>query len=215
MRLLSERVQRLVEGYREVGHLHADLDPLGLVQRGSPEIALENYGLADEDLDLVFSSENVSGPKRKTLRDLVSLLRETYCRTIGVQMSHLNDVELRSWLQTRMETTRNRLPMLRADRIRVFQQVIGAEVFEQFLQNKFLGSKRFSLEGAESLIPLARAAGRAGGPLQRHRDRDRDGAPRAAQRAGQRAQEAGRRRSSPSSRTSSTPAPTSTTAAAT
>ncbi len=154
MRLLSERVQRLVEGYRELGHLHADLDPLGLVQRGSPEISLENYGLADEDLDLVFSSENVAGPNRKTLRDLVSLLRETYCRTIGVQMSHLNDLELLSWLQTRMESTRNRLPMSRADRIRVFQQVIGAEVFEQFLQNKFLGSKRFSLEGAESLIPL-------------------------------------------------------------
>ncbi|HEY6477469.1 MAG TPA: hypothetical protein VI456_12885, partial [Polyangia bacterium] len=153
MRLLSERVQRLVEGYREMGHLFAELDPLGLVKRASPQIALENYGLAEEDLDLVFSSENVVGPTRKTLRDLIGQLRETYCRTIGVQTSHLHDLELRSWLQSRMEGTRNRLPLTRAGRLRVFEQVIGAEVFEQFLQNKFLGSKRFSLEGAESLIP--------------------------------------------------------------
>ncbi|HSY41578.1 MAG TPA: thiamine pyrophosphate-dependent enzyme, partial [Polyangia bacterium] len=154
MRLLSERVQRIVEAYRELGHLSADLDPLGLVTRPSPQIALEDYGLAEQDLDLVFSSENVAGPRRKTLRDLVSLLRETYCRTVGVQTSHIHDLELRDWLQSRMESTRNRLPLTRADRIQVFQQVIGAEVFEQFLQNKFLGSKRFSLEGAESLIPL-------------------------------------------------------------
>jgi 2-oxoglutarate dehydrogenase E1 component len=154
VRLLSERVQRLVEAYRERGHLFADLDPLGLLKRGGPEISLADYGLAEEDLDLVFSSENVAGPDRKTLRDLVQLLRETYCHKIGVQLSHLHDVELREWLQNRMESTRNRQALSRADRMRIFEEVIGAEVFEQFLQNKFLGSKRFSLEGAESLIPL-------------------------------------------------------------
>ena len=78
VRLLSERVQRLVEGYRERGHLFADLDPLGLTQRGGPDIALERYGLAEEDLDLVFSSENVAGPDRTTLRDLMGRLRETW-----------------------------------------------------------------------------------------------------------------------------------------
>jgi 2-oxoglutarate dehydrogenase E1 component len=154
VRLLSERVQRLVEGYRELGHLTANLDPLGLVRRKLPPIALEDFGLADEDLDLVFSSENVAGPDRTTLRDLVGLLRETYSRTIGVELAHLHDTELRSWLQKRMEGTRNRLPLTRADRLRILDQVIGAEVLEQFLQNKFLGYKRFSLEGAESLIPL-------------------------------------------------------------
>src|SRR6188472_331568 len=81
VRLLSERVQRLVEGYRELGHLTAELDPLGLVRRKLPPIALPDFGLADEDLDLVFSSENVAGPDRTTLRDLVGLLRETYSRT--------------------------------------------------------------------------------------------------------------------------------------
>jgi 2-oxoglutarate dehydrogenase E1 component len=154
MRLLAERVQRLVEGYRELGHLSADLDPLGLTKREGAPLALKDYGLAEEDLDLVFSSENVAGPDRKTLRDLVGLLRETYCRQIGVELAHLHDTELRSWLQNRMERTRNRLPMSRAERMRVLEQVVGAEVFEQFLQNKFLGAKRFSLEGAESLIPL-------------------------------------------------------------
>ena len=154
VRLLSERVQRLVEAYRELGHLTANLDPLGLVRRKLPPIALEDFGLADEDLDLVFSSENVAGPDRTTLRDLVDLLRETYSRTIGVELAHLHDVELRSWLLSRMESTRNRLALTRADRLQILNQVIGAEVLEQFLQNKFLGYKRFSLEGAESLIPM-------------------------------------------------------------
>jgi 2-oxoglutarate dehydrogenase E1 component len=154
VRLLAERVQRLVEAYRELGHLSAELDPLGLVKRKGAQLELADYGLADEDLDLVFSSENVAGPDRTTLRDLIGLLRETYCRKIGVELAHIHDVELRLWLQGRMEATRNRVALTRADRLRLLSQVIGAEVLEQFLQNKFLGYKRFSLEGAESLIPL-------------------------------------------------------------
>jgi 2-oxoglutarate dehydrogenase E1 component len=154
VRLLSERVQRLVEAYREYGHLNASLDPLGLLKRTGAPIRLEDQGLAEEDLDLVFSSENVAGPDRTTLRDLIGLLGETYTRQIGVELAHLHDVELRGWLQNRMERTRNRQALTRTDRMRILEQVIGAEVFEQFLQNKFLGAKRFSMEGAESLIPL-------------------------------------------------------------
>jgi 2-oxoglutarate dehydrogenase E1 component len=154
VRLLSERVQRLVEAYRELGHLSSNLDPLGLVKRQGVPLRLQDHGLADEDLDLVFSSENVAGPDRTTLRDLVELLRETYTRQIGVELAHLHDIELRGWLQNRMERTRNRLALSRVDRMRLLDQVIGAEVFEQFLQNKFLGAKRFSMEGAESLVPL-------------------------------------------------------------
>jgi 2-oxoglutarate dehydrogenase E1 component len=154
VRLLSERVQRLVEAYRELGHLSANLDPLGLLKRQGAPLRLQDQGLADEDLDLVFSSENVAGPDRTTLRDLIELLRETYTRQIGVELAHLHDTELRGWLQNRMERTRNRLALTRADRMRILEQVIGAEVFEQFLQNKFLGAKRFSMEGAESLVPL-------------------------------------------------------------
>ena len=82
-------MQRLVEAYRELGHLSAKLDPLGLLKRAGAPLKLEDQGLAEEDLDLVFSSENVAGPDRTTLRDLVELLRETYTRQIGVELAHL------------------------------------------------------------------------------------------------------------------------------
>jgi 2-oxoglutarate dehydrogenase E1 component len=150
----AERVQRLVEAYRETGHLSADLDPLGLIKRAGAQLALEDYGLSDADLGTVFSTENVAGPDRATLAGLVGLLRETYCRHIGVELAHLHDVELRGWLQNRMESTRNRLALSHDERRRLLEKVSEAEVFEQFLAKKFVNAKRFSLEGAESLIPL-------------------------------------------------------------
>ncbi|HEX3698346.1 MAG TPA: 2-oxoglutarate dehydrogenase E1 component [Polyangia bacterium] len=153
-RLQSERAQRLVEAYRELGHLSADLDPLGMIKRSGAPLDLEFYGLSSAELDQVFSSETVAGPDRTTLRDLVQLLRETYCRHIGVELAHLHDIELRTWLQNRMESTRNRLDLTVEERYRLLEKVTDAEVFEQFLHKKFLGAKRFSLEGAESLIPL-------------------------------------------------------------
>src|SRR6185295_8793023 len=85
---------------------------------------------------------------------LIDLLRETYCRHIGVELAHLHDLELREWLQHRMESTRNRLALPREERRRLLEKVTEAEVFEQFLAKKFVNAKRFSLEGAESLIPL-------------------------------------------------------------
>ena len=147
----AERVQRLVEAYREMGHLSADLDPLGLVKRNAgASLDLAAFGLTEGDLQNVFSSENVAGPDRTTLADLIALLRETYCRHIGVEVAHLHDVELRTWLLNRMESTRNRLDLSYAERRRLLEKVIDAEVFEQFLHTKFPGKKRFSLEGCES-----------------------------------------------------------------
>ena len=151
----AERVQRLIEGYREMGHLSADLDPLGMVKRNAgASLDLEAYGLSEADLGNVFSSENVAGPDRTTLADLIALLRETYCRHIGVELAHLHDTELRTWLLQRMEGTRNRLDLSYAERRRLLEKVVDAEVFEQFLHTKFVGKKRFSLEGGESVIPL-------------------------------------------------------------
>ncbi|MES1205874.1 MAG: 2-oxoglutarate dehydrogenase E1 component [Pseudomonadota bacterium] len=151
----AERVQRLVEAYREMGHLSADLDPLGLVKRNAgASLDMREFGLSESDLGNVFSSENVAGPDRTTLGDLIALLRETYCRHIGVELAHLHDVELRSWLLHRMESTRNRINLNLSERRRLLAKAIDAEVFEQFLHTKFLGKKRFSLEGAESVIPL-------------------------------------------------------------
>jgi 2-oxoglutarate dehydrogenase E1 component len=151
----AERVQRLVEAYREMGHLSADLDPLGLVKRNAgASLEIGKFGLVEADMSNVFSSENVAGPDRTTLADLLALLRETYCRHIGVELAHLHDVELRTWLLHRMESTRNRLDLSTPERRRLLEKVIDAEVFEQFLHTKFLGKKRFSLEGGESVIPL-------------------------------------------------------------
>jgi 2-oxoglutarate dehydrogenase E1 component len=150
----AERVQRLIEAYREHGHLSSDLDPLGLVKRAGAQLALDDYGLSEADLNTVFSSENVAGPDRTTLSGLIALLRETYCRHIGVELAHLHDVELRGWLQHRMESTRNRAALGREERRRLLEKVTEAEVFEQFLAKKFVNAKRFSLEGAESVIPL-------------------------------------------------------------
>jgi 2-oxoglutarate dehydrogenase E1 component len=151
----AERVQRLVEAYREMGHLSADLDPLGLVKRNAgASLEIGKFGLVEADMGNVFSSENVAGPDRTTLADLIALLRETYCRHIGVELAHLHDVELRTWLLHRMESTRNRLDLSTPERRRLLEKVIDAEVFEQFLHTKFLGKKRFSLEGGESVIPL-------------------------------------------------------------
>ncbi len=151
----AERVQRLIEGYREMGHLSADLDPLGMVKRNAgASLDLEAFGLSESDLGNVFSSENVAGPDRTTLADLIALLRETYCRHVGVELAHLHDTELRTWLLHRMESTRNRLDLSYAERRRMLEKVIDAEVFEQFLHAKFVGKKRFSLEGGESVIPL-------------------------------------------------------------
>ncbi|MEO5768567.1 MAG: 2-oxoglutarate dehydrogenase E1 component [Polyangia bacterium] len=160
----AERVQRLVEAYREMGHLSADLDPLGLVKRNAgASLDMREFGLSESDLGNVFSSENVAGPDRTTLGDLIALLRETYCRHIGVELAHLHDVELRSWLQHRMESTRNRLDLSLPERRRLLAKAIDAEVLEQFLHTKFLGKKRFSLEGGESVIPLLdRLVARAG-----------------------------------------------------
>ncbi len=151
----AERVQRLVEAYREMGHLVAELDPLGLVKRKAGDsLELREFGLNQADLGNVFSSENVAGPDRTTLADLIALLRETYCRHIGVEVAHLHDVELRAWLLHRMENTRNRVALDLAARRRLLDKVVDAELIEQFLHTKFPGKKRFSLEGAESVIPL-------------------------------------------------------------
>ena len=123
VRLLSERVQRLVEGYRELGHLFADLDPLGLDQaRRARSIALQDYGLTDEDLDLVFSSENVAGPDAQDAArsGRACCARPTAARS-ACRPRTCTTSSCAAWLQNRMESTRNRLPLTRADRIQVFR----------------------------------------------------------------------------------------------
>ena len=149
------RVDRLVQAYREHGHLHADLDPLGIERRAVLEdrIGLPAFGLHDSDLDQPVANDAGGGGAR-TLRDLVARLRETYCRTIGVELAHIHDMELRSWLEERMERTRNHITLTPEVQRFMLRKLTEAELFEQFLGTRFLGAKRFSVEGAESLVPL-------------------------------------------------------------
>ncbi|RME76563.1 MAG: 2-oxoglutarate dehydrogenase E1 component [Planctomycetota bacterium] len=147
----ADRVAQLVHAYRMRGHLYARLDPLGLHEPPARHFPLEEFGLDEGDLDVTFTA----GGLRGTLRELIELLEETYCRTIGVEIGHLDqDAEAQQWLIERMERTRNRPELSRASYLHLLTKLTDAEIFERFLHTKFVGAKRFSLEGAESLIPL-------------------------------------------------------------
>ncbi len=152
--LAGKRVRRLIEDYREIGHLSANLDPLGLEDRRQNRIKLEDYGLSPSDLEDLVEADGIADGRPVKLRELLDLLEETYCRSIGIEVSHIYDPAVRGWLQERIESTRNRVRFTRAEQLYMLAKVTEAEVFEQFLQTKFLGAKRFSLEGAESIIPM-------------------------------------------------------------
>jgi 2-oxoglutarate dehydrogenase E1 component len=147
------RVDRLVQAYREQGHLYAVLDPLRIERRGGQRIQLETFGLSEADLDAPVAND-AGGQGARTLRELVIRLEETYCRTLGVELAHLNSMELRRWLQDRMERTMNHITLPPDVEKFLLKKLTEAELFEQFLGTRFLGAKRFSVEGAEGLVPM-------------------------------------------------------------
>ena len=149
---LQYKMGMLIRNYRVRGHILADLDPLGLVEHEPPiEMTPEFYGFKDADLDRIVQSGTMAG---RTLREALARLKETYCRTIGVQFMHIDDYDVREWLQTKMETSLNRLELSREEQFRILTKLTDAVVFEDFIQKKYVGVKSFSLQGAESLIPL-------------------------------------------------------------
>lgn len=150
------RVYQLVNAYRVRGHLFAHLDPLGLPPPAPPEVDLANFDLTDEDLDKPFPTVDLAGtPPITNLREIVNRLEETYCRSIGVEFTHIEDPTQRIWLQRRMESTKNRLELGRAEQLRILSKLSDAEIFEQFIHRAYeAGTKRFSLEGGEAMIPL-------------------------------------------------------------
>ncbi|MEW5853823.1 MAG: 2-oxoglutarate dehydrogenase E1 component [Myxococcota bacterium] len=151
---LQDRVFRLIGAYRARGHKYANLDPLGLKAGAGSGPDLETEAFSDGELDQLVPSGTLPGPAVARVRDMVAQLRETYCRSIGVEFSHIEDNTMRLWLQNRMEATRNRLTLTQEEQLRILTKLTEAESFEQFLHTKFVGAKRFSLEGGESLIPL-------------------------------------------------------------
>jgi len=150
----QDRVDQLIRAYRVRGHLLAELDPLGLPKEVYPELNPAYYGFGQEDLDMLFSSTTIPGRPVMKLRDIISHLRKTYCRSIGVQYMHIDDVKLKMWLQDKMELTQNQRKLSHEEQLRILTKLTDAEIFEQFIHKKFIGAKRFSLEGAESMIPL-------------------------------------------------------------
>jgi 2-oxoglutarate dehydrogenase E1 component len=155
---LQDRVDQLVRAYRVRGHLMAEIDPLGRPRPGLPELDPDFYHLTEEDMDRSFSTDTIEGPQSMSLRQIIKRLRNTYCRSIGVQFMHMDDLLVRQWLQVRMEGCENRIQLDRRQQLRIYRQMTTAAVFEEFIQKRFLGAKSFSLEGSESLIPLLEMA---------------------------------------------------------
>ncbi len=149
----QSKVASLIFAYRNVGHFIADVDPLEEGDRDDPIFDLATHGLSDEHLDRVYDTGHLGGPQRITLRELVDLLRKCYCRKIGVEYIHIQDREVRRWLQDRMEPVLNKPEVPNEKKRRVLGWLMNAEVFESFLNTRYQGQKRFSLEGVESVIP--------------------------------------------------------------
>ena len=151
---LHDRVYMLIRLYRVRGHRIAKVDPLGLPQPIPPELQPEFFGFSEADMDKPVQSESFQYDGPLTLRSLLERLRNTYCRSIGVQYMHIDELGARRWLQRRMEMTENRLRLKREEQLRILTRLTDAVTFEEFIRKKFVGAKSFSLEGSESLIPL-------------------------------------------------------------
>ncbi|WP_447924915.1 multifunctional oxoglutarate decarboxylase/oxoglutarate dehydrogenase thiamine pyrophosphate-binding subunit/dihydrolipoyllysine-residue succinyltransferase subunit [Georgenia muralis] len=146
------RIAELVHAYRSRGHFMADTDPLAYRQRRHPDLDVAAYGLTLWDLDRTFPTGGIGGTSRASLRDVLQLLRDAYCRTVGIEYMHIGDPGQRKWFQSQLETPYAKPSS--EQQLQILKKLNAAEAFETFLQTKYVGQKRFSLEGAESLIPL-------------------------------------------------------------
>ena len=155
----NARVMELIAAYRNRGHMMADIDPLRLDTtrfRSHPDLEVLTHGLTLWDLDRVFKVNGFGGSEYKKLRDVLGLLRDAYCRHIGVEYTHILEPEQQEWLEERVETKHVKPTV--AEQKYILSKLNAAEAFETFLQTKYVGQKRFSLEGAESVIPMMDAA---------------------------------------------------------
>ncbi|STZ88324.1 2-oxoglutarate dehydrogenase E1 component [Mycolicibacterium fortuitum] len=155
----NARVIELIAAYRNRGHLMADIDPLRLDNtrfRSHPDLDVNTHGLTLWDLDREFKVDGFSGKQYMKLRDVLSVLRDAYCRHIGVEYTHILEPEQQKWLQERIEIKHDKPTV--AEQKYILSKLNAAEAFETFLQTKYVGQKRFSLEGAETVIPMMDAA---------------------------------------------------------
>lgn len=149
------RILELIHAYRVRGHIMADTDPLEYKQRSHPDLDVATHGLTLWDLDREFATGSFgqqSDRRFMKLRDILGILRDSYCRTTGIEYMHIQDPEQRKWIQERVERPHTKPP--REEQLRILAKLNEAEAFETFLQTKYVGQKRFSLEGGETTIPL-------------------------------------------------------------
>jgi 2-oxoglutarate dehydrogenase E1 component len=146
----AARIQELINAYRVRGHLMADIDPLEYQQRSHPDLDVLTHGLSLWDLDRTFKTGGFGGKAKAQLRDTLKILRDSYCRTVGIEYMHIQDPEQRKWFQDKLERPYEK--PTHDQQLRILEKLNEAEAFETFLQTKFVGQKRFSLEGGESTI---------------------------------------------------------------
>jgi 2-oxoglutarate dehydrogenase E1 component len=146
------QVLRLINAYRAHGHLQAHLDPLGDPPPPCPTLKFEHFHLTPDDLDQTFNVGQYKQGGQMKLSALIDALQQTYCRHVGVEYLHVQDADAREWLQQHMEAGNNQPAFTKAQKVRILRRVVKAELFERFLHTKYVGQKRFGLEGAETFI---------------------------------------------------------------
>jgi 2-oxoglutarate dehydrogenase E1 component len=162
----SIRALMLIRAYRVRGHLEANLDPLGLMKPEThPELDPRTYGFGDSDMDRPIFINYVLGLETATMRQIIDVVRQTYCGNIGIEFMHIQGPDEKAWIQERIEGARNHTEFTKKGKEAILGSLTRAEVFEQFLDKKYTGAKRFGLEGGESLIPALEQIVKRGGQL--------------------------------------------------
>ncbi|MBR9980902.1 MAG: 2-oxoglutarate dehydrogenase E1 component [Desulfatitalea sp.] len=151
---LAARVAELIHRYRDIGHLLACMDPLSACPTEHPLLALDDFGLDSDQLEQVAQTPQFTFVEQARLKEIVQILKETYCRSVGVEYMHLQDPDERRWLQDRMEPARNRPDLDGAQRLRILEMLVRTALFEQFFNKRYLAVTRFSLEGGDGVIPM-------------------------------------------------------------
>ena len=161
----SVRAIMMIRAYRIRGHLQANLDPLGLTRRQTDELDPADYGFTQADYDRPIFLDYVLGLETATIREILAIVRRTYCGNVGVQYMHISDPVEKAWIQERIEGKDKEIAFTPQGKIAIFKKLIEAEGFERFLHKRFPGTKRFGLDGAESLVPAMEQVIKRGGAL--------------------------------------------------